>query len=987
MTPERWIEIQQHLDVALSLSLGERKTFLDSLGTTDAELKREVESFLAGESSDPSFMDTPALDWLRSRSHDARTTPSSMVGQILGAYRVTDLLGIGGMGEVYRAVRVDGEYEQQAAVKLVRPGLVGEFSSVRFRNERQILAKLDHPNIAKILDGGTTADGLSYFVMEFIDGVPITEHCDQHGLSIEDRLRLFRTVCSAVHYAHQHLVVHRDIKPTNILVNPEGIPKLLDFGIAKILNSDLPVAEATITGVWAMTPEYASPEQLRGEPITTATDVYSLGLVLYELLSGQQAHRFPSRMPHEMARVVLESEPDKPSSAVFRKTKPVATQGEVPEKPNSRSLPIDICAARGFSSAKKLHRRLAGDPDNIVLKALRKEPGARYASADQLSEDIRRHLEGLPIAAGKGTTAYRFRKYILRHKAGVASAALIFLTLVTGIVVTLREARVAQRNQLRAEKRFDDVRKLANSLLFDIHDSVKDLPGSTPARKLILQNALQYLDSLSSEAAGDPSLQRELATAYERVAEVQGDYILPNLGETETALRNYQKALALRKSLAASGSATWQDQLALAKSYRLVAAQTRVTGNIPSALENAQQAILICEGLRAAHPQDTQVLAELRTAYERKGHVQRGSWSQASPGDGPAALESFRKAMEIDAVLLKLDPDNEDFQYIAGGDEMYYAEVLPRGSAEKLQHYQHVLEIDEKINQRSPSMPHARGLAEDYNRIGMWYDSVRDHVKSAEAHRHYLEMIEKFYAADPQNTMLKEEVVIGSANLGEQIGFMGKRNEVDKKRESERLLDRAVTLMQSIAEAAPGNASHQGMLAMAHVMRADNFMHWENFKGGLDDYSSAVEIYRRLLAVNPNNTSARLHLLICSIEIAHTKLQMGALQATVELQNVLSDLKPFIEGDKANDEAVYDTAVAYFDLGNVEVRAAREARSSAKKSHWESAARWYGLSLSTLKRVQDLASASENEALGSLDPAEVSRQLATCESAMRATAR
>jgi eukaryotic-like serine/threonine-protein kinase len=977
VTPERWSEIQRQLDVALSLTTVERQAFLESIGANDLDLRREIESLLTGEAAVPDFLNTPALGLLQTSSPDSVSSRFSITGQVVGAYRVTDLLGAGGMGEVYRGVRADGVYDQHVAVKIVRPGAGGEFSSVRFRNERQILAKLDHPNIATILDGGTTEGGLSYFVMELIDGVPITEYCDQNRLSIEERFRLFRTVCSAVHYAHQHLVVHRDIKPTNILVTPQGVPKLLDFGIAKMLSPDSPVENATLTGVWAMTPEYASPEQLRGDPITTATDIYSLGLILYELLTGQRAHQFSSRMPHEMARVVLESDPRKPSSAIFRKTQSSGSHNDSAENRDAGSAPDTTSALRGFSSARKLQRRLVGDPDNIVLKALRKEPAGRYASSDQLSEDIRRHLEGRPITASKGTTAYRVRKYVFRHKAGVAGAAIVFLTLVIGMLVNLREARIAQRNELRAEKRFNDVRKLANSLLFEIHDSVRNLPGSTPARKLIVGNALQYLDSLSSEAAGDTSLQRELATAYERVGEVQGDFTFFNLGETENSLRNYQKALELRKSVAGSKSATWEDQLALAKSYRLVAAQLRVTGNLAAALQNAQEAVSICERLRDAHPEDKKVLAELRTAYDRIGHIQRGSWSQAYSGDTPAALESFRKAMETNAVLLKLDPESEESQLQAAEEEMFYAQALPTSrNAERLPHYQHALDIEKKLNERSPSPVHAEGVAGVLNRIAMWYDGQRDHIKSAEYHRHYVDIVESLYAADPLNAALKLEVVIGDGNLGEELGRLG------QQKESARLLDRAVTLMRSIAQASPQNTSQQGLLGAVLGMRGDNFLRWKNVKSGLDDYAAAIDIYARLLAANPNNTTAHIRLLICRMAVAHTKLQAGVPRSAVELEAALKDLNPLLSDPGVNDEPLYAAAAGYADLGKLEISAARNAVATAKKPHWEAAAHWYGLSLSALKRVQNLPSQSESEAFGPLDPAGISKQLAICESAL-----
>ena len=518
---------------------------------------------------------------------------------------------------------------------------------------------------------------------------------------------------------------------------------------------------------------------------------------------------------------------------------------------------------------------------------------------------------------------------------------------------------------------------MANSLLFDIHDSIRDLPGSTPARKLILEHALRYLDSLAAETGGDLSLERELATAYERVGEVQGDYVLFNIGETQNALNSYQKALTLRKAVAASRSATWEDELALAKSYRLVAAQLRVTGNLPAAFQNVEEAISIGERLRNESPENKQILAELRTAYERKGHIQRGSWSQASPGDGAAALESFREAMEIDATLLRLEPSNEDFQYIAGADEMYYAEVLPADrNAERLQRYQHVLDIDKKINEHTPTPRHTHAIAEDYNRIAMWYDGQRDHVKSAEYHRHYLEIVRNLYAADPQNTVFREEVVVGSANLAIEIGFLGHESE------SKKLLDSAVTLMQSVAQASQHNTSHKGMLAAVLVMRADNFIFWKNYKSGLEDYGAAINIFRQLLAANPNNVTARKRLLICRIAVAHTKLRMGILQAASEMEGALTDSTPLLSDASVNDDTLYAAAVGYADLGNIEFRAARSTASTTKKSHLQSARRWYNSSASALNRVQDLLGQSESEAFGPLHPSSISQQLAICESAL-----
>ena len=310
MTPERWQHIQTVLDQAIAIDPSARGPYLDQACANDPELRNEVESLLAShERAGSGFLARPAID-LRSTVSESNV---ARVGRRIGPYQILEEIGHGGMGEVYRAVRVDGHYDRQVAIKLVRVGLDTPFLRERFRHERQILASLEHPNIAHLYDGGTTEDGIPYLVMELIEGTPIDVYCDQNDLDVTGRLQLFLQVCAAVQYAHQHLVIHRDIKPGNILVTAEGIPKLLDFGIAKILD---PSAGAETTLIHPMTPEYASPEQVRGEAITTATDVYSLGVVLYRLLTGRSPYPEGTRTPLELARVICEAEPMRPSNAV-----------------------------------------------------------------------------------------------------------------------------------------------------------------------------------------------------------------------------------------------------------------------------------------------------------------------------------------------------------------------------------------------------------------------------------------------------------------------------------------------------------------------------------------------------------------------------------------------------------------------------------------------------------------------------------------------
>ncbi len=453
MTPERWQQVKDLFQSALEREAGQRAAFLDEACASDPELRRQIDALLVSHEQAPRFLETPALVAAPEllRGDQAET----MLGRRLGPYQVVREIGHGGMGAVYLATRADDEYRKQVAIKLVKRGMDTDAILRRFRNERQILANLDHAHIAKLLDGGTTEDGLSYFVMDYVEGLPIDVYCDTHRLPTIERLKLFCNACSAVHYAHQHHVVHRDLKPSNILVTTEGVPKLLDFGIAKVLDPEVSARTIEPTaGPRPMTPEYASPEQVRGQAITPASDVYSLGVLLYELLTGHRPYHVQSATPQEAERVICGQEPEKPSVVVGRSplTRPLRATLSQRERVAILPLlsPLPVGEGQGVrgqhGQPQKLRRQLRGDLDNIVLMAMRKEPERRYASVQQFSEDISRHLEGLPVRARKDTLVYRGAKYIKRSKAGVASAALITLLLIALIGVGLY--RSPQRNHV-----------------------------------------------------------------------------------------------------------------------------------------------------------------------------------------------------------------------------------------------------------------------------------------------------------------------------------------------------------------------------------------------------------------------------------------------------------------------------------------------------------------------------------------------------------
>jgi TolB-like protein/Tfp pilus assembly protein PilF/tRNA A-37 threonylcarbamoyl transferase component Bud32 len=391
MTPERWKQLEAVFFPALDLPDDERSAFLERACAGDAELLKEAEALLAEHHSLEGFLEKPLVDLRRSKAPATEPTAELLVGRRIGPYRLVAEIGRGGMGAVFEAMRDDGEFRHRVAIKLVQSEMSTDFVLRRFRNERQILAALDHPNIARLLDGGTTVDGRPYFVMEYIDGEPLTVYADARRLSLTERMGLFRQVCSAVAYAHRQLVIHRDLKPSNILVTPSGTAKLLDFGIAKLLNPELAHGEQLMTSLslHLMTPEYASPEQVQGLEVTPASDQYSLGVLLYELLTGHRPYTLRNRTPFEIARCICEEEPETPSRMIMREEEMTAGRRITPE----------LVSRNRNATLQELRAELERGPDAIVLKTLRKEPAERYQSIAELSADIERFLGGQPVQA------------------------------------------------------------------------------------------------------------------------------------------------------------------------------------------------------------------------------------------------------------------------------------------------------------------------------------------------------------------------------------------------------------------------------------------------------------------------------------------------------------------------------------------------------------------------------------------------------------
>jgi non-specific serine/threonine protein kinase/serine/threonine-protein kinase len=617
ITREQWQQVKTIALEAWDRPASERIGYVTDACGADASLLREVESLLASMGAAGSRFETPSL-LIPSTDAALRGVvdlpPLAAASGRIGGWRILRPLGSGGMGTVYLAERADAGFTQRAAIKLARGGFGDALLRQRFLEERRILATLEHPDIARLIDGGTTEDGAPYVVMEFVDGVPIDTFCNDRGLGMRERLELFRRVCAVVHYAHQRLVVHRDLKAANILVTADGTPKLLDFGIAKLLDSS---AEATQTVLRMVTPESASPEQIQGATITTATDVYALGVLLYRLLTAENPYG-SGRSETDLIRAVCEETP-RPPSAVARD-------------------------------------RIPADVDVIVMKALRKEPERRYGSVDQLSDDLRRYLEGRPVHAAPDSAAYRAGKFVRRHRLAVAAAAAIVITVLAGIGATLWQARVARRereradaNRARAERQFSAVRGLANAVLGELHDAVVALPGSIKAREVLLRRATEYLDTLRQEAAGDPELTRELARGYIRLAQVQGGSGLPNLGDRLSAVRNYREALSLLESTGGLASKDPQDRISLADTYVRLTAYEEEPATRQDLLQRARETI---EAVRAEGHVTIRVLSVTNVVWTAISEEQRDRKDLAG------AEASLRKATEASEAAFRLEPTN-----------------------------------------------------------------------------------------------------------------------------------------------------------------------------------------------------------------------------------------------------------------------------------------------------------------------------------------
>lgn len=746
MTQQRWKQIREIFDSALDKPTADRNAFVDETCADDPDLRKEVLELLQSMDGHADFLEKPVAPLAFSEKPVDR-----MEGRMLGPYKLSRCIGKGGMGTVYAASRADKEYQKQVAIKLVRQGMDTEDILRRFRQERQVLAGLDHPNIARLLDGGTTEEGLPYLVMEFVEGVTMDRYAESQNLSINERLKLFCTICSAVQFAHQNLIVHRDLKPGNILVGPDGVPKLLDFGIAKLLNPEFSpdTVELTRTDMRPMTPEFASPEQVRGEPITTASDVYSLGVILYRLITGCGPYKYKSNTIIDIEKAILDESPERPSIAVTR------MDGKMPPE-----------------GVEKARRKLSGDLDMIVLMALRKEPGRRYASAEKLADDIQRYLNGMPVSAQHDTLHYRVDKFVRRHKRGVAAASLTAVALVIATIVSVFYAHKANVESARANHRFKEVQQLAEFFLFDLDKAL--VSGQTATRKEVIEKGLTYLNGLAPEAAGDLSLQRTLVRGYMKIGDLQGNLRGPNLGDAAGARSSYEKALVMAKAVAATTGTDFKSTIDLAQAERRLGELASSDKNYSEALDHLRRAQALYEPLSESKPEAKvglmETLSRIGTAEEEKG-------------DAQAARVSLERVLHIGQEVVASSPKDTELRHRLSIAYLKLGRLLARTGSKGLA-LEHLLRARSEMKAVAEADPEKanpqRELASFGNVLADFQLTNNQTAEAVENYRSALKVTERLAEKDPKNQQNQRDLVTTMGRLAAALTAQGNHTESRK---------------------------------------------------------------------------------------------------------------------------------------------------------------------------------------------------------------
>ncbi|HEU0122942.1 MAG TPA: serine/threonine-protein kinase [Bryobacteraceae bacterium] len=879
MTPERYSQVKSLFQLVLEQPPQQRAAFLERACGADRQLYTQVRELLQADSTSDDFLEKPAITPISKVLADVAADGHDPMPTQIGPYAIHKLLGSGGMGAVYLATRADKTYNKQVAVKVIHKGMETDRILQRFRRERQIVASLDHPNIARLLDGGATEDGRPYLVMEYVEGMAIDVWCDQRRLSTAQRLQLFLQVCDAIHYAHQNLIIHRDIKPGNILVRADGVVKLLDFGIAKLMNPDISpaaVTDKTATSMRLMTPQYASPEQVKGDPVTTASDVYLLGIVLYELLTGHRPYHVNNDATMEAVRAFSQGEPPKPSEAIFRTADRLLPDGSRQVVKNA----LTVSAHRDGSPAVLL-KKLQGDLDAILLRALRRDPAHRYQSTAQLADDIRNHLNHWPISAIPDNPAYRARLFIRRNLAATLAATGALAIIVLIAVFAIWQATRARTERLRAEARFAEVRKLSDTLLFDVQDALGPLPGTMPARRLLATRAQEYLGNLAKESSGDEGLEREIANGYLRLGRLQGDPSTPNLGDSAGALSSYRRALTLLEPLHARKPKDASIANELAAAQEAIADAFAQHGDSGAALTALRKAVELRDLANAAPPAKASSYQNLAVALSAIGSNQE-------------AQSYANKAKQL--VQSLSGPDAPRQQAI---QQSRMADVLQNGGelARAKDASAAALTLYEQLAAASPlAAAPKRELALALENLGEIESRMGEAASAGSHYQRALQLRRDLAAADSQNLQARRDLAYTLLKLGST--------------------EDAVESFRQLAALDPSNVLARRDLARAWERQGDAQLQAGRGEAAVASYRNFLQTTREWIQRDPANPYANQQLAEAQIKLAESLPRAGDRDGAVQsARSAIQITEGLLEKDKEHPGFRRDRAAAQWALG------------------------------------------------------------------------